>query len=106
MGESAFGTKDRYFGAYRIAPSSHITSPLSMSFSMMCLTSLVQSSGVPTWLGKGALAARASCTSFGVPRIKCLPKMPSAMVHVADAVARQVHAIGSVMPMPLPLLAA
>ncbi len=29
-----------YFGASRIAPSSRITSPLSMSFSMMCLASL------------------------------------------------------------------
>ena len=29
-----------HFGASRIAPSSRITSPLSMSFSMMCLTSL------------------------------------------------------------------
>ncbi len=29
-----------YFGANRIAPSSRITSPLSMSFSMMCLASL------------------------------------------------------------------
>ncbi len=29
----------RYFGASRIAPSRRITSPLSMSFSTICLTS-------------------------------------------------------------------
>jgi RNA polymerase sigma-70 factor (ECF subfamily) len=37
-----------YLGAIRIAPSSLMTSPLSISFSMMCLTRSAYSSGLPS----------------------------------------------------------
>ena len=47
-----------YFGAIRIAPSSLMTSPLSISFSMMCFTRSAYSSGFPRREGKGTCFPR------------------------------------------------
>ena len=48
----------------RIAPSSLITSPLSISFSTTLLTSCAYSAGRPRRGGKGTIFPRESCDSF------------------------------------------
>lgn len=62
------------------APSMRMTSPLSMVFSMICLTSDAYSNGRPNRGGKGTLWPSACCTSAGMPAIIGVSKMRGATV--------------------------
>ena len=69
-----------YFGAIRSAPSSRMTSPFSMGFSMICRARAAYSEGLPRREGKGTAAPSESCTSCGSPSSIGVEKMPGAMV--------------------------
>jgi len=56
----------RHFGAIRIAPSSRITSPFNIGFSMICRTSDANSSGRPSRGGNGTILPSDSAISGGI----------------------------------------
>jgi len=91
------------FGCMRIAPSSRIVSPLSITFSMMCFASAAYSSGLPRREGKGTCLPRESCTSCGMLSSIGVPKMPGAIVQQRMPLRDRSRAIGSVMPTTPPL---
>src|SRR5581483_1948629 len=70
----------RYRGAIRKAPSSRMTSALSMSFSTMWTTSAAYSSGRPRRAGWGTEAASESRAGSGSPAIIGVSKSPGAIV--------------------------
>src|SRR5690606_8540291 len=93
-------------GAMRSAPSRRMTSPFSMTFSIMWRTSAANSTGLPRRGGKGTLRPSESCTSCGMPAIIGVSKMPGAMETTRMPERASSRAIGSVMAATPPLEAA
>jgi len=85
-------------GVILIAPSRRITSPLSISFSMMCFTSAAYSSGCPNREGKGTCAPSEARISSDIPRSIGVSKMPGAIVMTRMPNFASSRAMGSVMP--------
>ena len=69
-----------------------------MLFSMICRTSAAYSSGRPRRGGNGTLAPRESRTSWGMPAIIGVSKMPGAMVITRMPKRASSRAMGRVMP--------
>jgi hypothetical protein len=82
-------SRGNYVGASRIVPSSRITSPFSISLPTIACTSLAQSAGVPSWLGKGTPAAVHPDLLGHAEQHRCAEEARSDG-HAADAVAGQV----------------
>src|SRR6185295_124020 len=87
-----------HFGAIRIAPSSRIVSPFSITFSTMCRTSAANSAGRPSRDGNGICAASACRTGSGAIASMGVSKVPGAIVHTRIPSEARSRAIGNVMP--------
>jgi hypothetical protein len=71
-----------YLGGIRRAPSNLIQQPLSIVFSIMCMASLANSTGLPRRRGKGTVFAKSSLTADGKPAIIGVSKIPGAIVTI------------------------
>src|SRR5438477_671219 len=87
-----------HFGAIRMAPSSLITSPFRIWFSMMWRTSAAYSSGLPRRGGKGTCAPSDARSSSVMPATIGVSKMPGAIVITRTPNFASSRAMGSVMP--------
>src|SRR6266542_2741787 len=86
------------FGCIRTAPSRRITSPLSITFSMMCLASAAYSAGSPSRGGNGICAPSDFLMSSGRPASSGVSNKPGAMVTTRMPRRERSRAIGSVIP--------
>ena len=77
-----------HFAVIRIAPSSRMTSPLSMEFSIICITNWAYSEGLPRRFGKGVIFPRASCASCGRDASIGVAEQTRGNRHHPDAVFR------------------
>src|SRR5262249_27394078 len=95
--------RDAHRGAILMAPSSLMTSPLSIGFSTMCTASAPYSSGSPRRAGCGTCLPSEACASSGSEPSSGVLKRPGAMVTTRIRSRARSRAIGSVMPTTPPL---
>ena len=93
-------------GAIRIAPSSRMTSPLSIGLVTIVSTSAAYSSGRPSRLGCGTWVPSDSCAAAGNPISIGVRKMPGAIVITRIRCWARSRASGNVMPTTPPFDAA
>src|SRR6476619_2827980 len=93
----------RHRGAILIAPSSRMTSPLSIGFSTMCTASAPYSSGSPRRAGWGTCLPSEACASSGSEPSSGVLNRPGAMVTTRIRSRDRSRAIGRVMPTTPPL---
>src|SRR5579863_5612041 len=92
-----------YLGAILIAPSSLITSPFSISFSMICFASAAYSSGRPRRGGNGTCWPSEIRAGSGKVPSKGVSKIPGAMVMTRMPSRASSRAMGKVIPTMPPL---